>query len=380
MTRHLLVSNDFPPKVGGIQSYLWELWRRLEPDDVMVYTTPYSGAASFDAAQRYRIERSPERWLGPFPHLIKRINSLAAEHKAELIVVDPAVPLGMIAPHFELPYAVVIHGAEVTVPARLPVTRRALRRVLEHAEFVISAGQYALDEAEKCVGRPLSAVVIPPGVDAKRFRPFTSAERSSARAKFGLADDDVVLATVNRLVPRKGMHRLIEAVAAVSKSHNQLKLLIGGTGRESKRLEALVDSLGAPVRLLGRISDDEVAQLYGAADIMAMLCADRWGGLEAEGFGIVFLEAAAAGLPQIAGRSGGAAEAVIHGLTGFVVDPTNEVEVIRALEDLVTKPELRQRLGDQARERAVAEFDYDIASQKLAAALAGLVGAKSPLI
>lgn len=365
MTRHLLVTNDFPPKVGGIQSYLWELWRRLIPEEVCVYTTPYQGAALFDAQQRFRVERSPEPWLGPFPHLIKRINTLAAQHEAELIVVDPAVPLGAIAPYFELPYAVVLHGAEVTIPARVPGPRAALRRVLEQASFVISAGEYALREAELCVGHDLKSVVIPPGVDTERFAPFAAAERNAARLKFGIEKSDVVLATVNRLVPRKGMDLLVASVATAAQTVPNLRAFIGGSGREAKRLEDQISHLSAPVQMLGRISDADVVSLYGAADLMAMLCTTRWGGLEQEGFGIVFLEAAAAGLPQIAGRSGGAAEAVVDGKTGVIVNAADHGSVVEAIIRLATDTQLRQTLGAAARHRAAASFEYDLLANRL---------------
>ncbi len=376
MTRHLLVTNDFPPKVGGIQSYLWELWRRLDPSEFCVYTTPYEGAVLFDAQQNYRVERSPEPWLGPFPHLVKRINALATEHEAEIIIVDPAVPLGLIAPAFDLPYAVVLHGAEVTIPARIPGSRQALRRVLRNAKFVISAGEYALAEAELCAGQPLQSVVIPPGVDTDRFVPFDEVQRRRARNKFGIAESEIVIATVNRLVPRKGMDLLVSAVATAAETVPQLRCIIGGSGREFERLQDQIQGLSAPVQMLGRIDDADVVDLYGAADLMAMLCTSRWKGLEQEGFGIVFLEAAAAGLAQIAGRSGGAAEAVLDQQTGLVVDAEVSAQVVEAIISLATNPELRRSYGRAARQRAVDQFDYDKLAAELDQAIDSLTGSK----
>ncbi|NIS29718.1 MAG: DUF1730 domain-containing protein, partial [Actinobacteria bacterium] len=169
VVRHLLVTNDFPPKIGGIQNYLWELWRRLPPDDVVVHTTPYEGAAAFDAEQAYTVIRSPEPWLLPQPLLARRVDRLAREHEVELVVIDPAVPAGLIGPHLSVPYATVLHGAEVTVPGRLPVTRTLLNRVLRHAVGVVAAGDYSLAEAERSLGRSLESVVVPPGVDTERF-------------------------------------------------------------------------------------------------------------------------------------------------------------------------------------------------------------------
>ncbi len=367
---HLLVTNDFPPKVGGIQSYLFELWRRLPSESATVYCTPHSGAVAFDAAQSFRIERSPEPFLLPYPWLKSRICRLADEVGAELIILDPALPLGHIGPSLGRPYGVVLHGAEVTVPARMPGSRQLLRRVLQQASLVISAGEYALAEAETCAGRSLPSVVIAPGVDPKRFVPPTVADRAAARRHFDLSDDALVISSVNRLVPRKGMDRLIQASAKLATTYPRLQVLIGGTGREAKRLEELVAETRAPVRLLGWLSDPDVARLYQATDVMAMLCHDRWRGLEQEGFGIAFLEAAACGVPQVAGNSGGAAEAVVHNETGVVVNnPDDQSEIEAALDTLLRSDALRLRMGQAGRRRVEAEFDYEHLAGRLGQAI-----------
>ena len=366
MAKHLLVTNDFPPKVGGIQNYLWELWSRMPEGTAAIYCTPHAGAVAFDALQNLPIERSPEPFLLPYPWLARRIRRLASEFDADLVLLDPALPLGQVGPSLGIPYGVILHGAEVTVPAHLPGSRQILRRVLRHASLVISAGDYALAEAEECARTTLPSIVIPPGVDTQRFVPLGKKQRSLARAKFGLAEEALVIAAVSRLVPRKGMDRLIRAGANLAKEFPNLEILIGGAGRESGHLRHLITKTGAPVRLLGRLDDGDIPLLYGAADMMAMLCHDRWGGLEQEGFGIVFLEAAACGIPQVAGRSGGAAEAVVHGQTGLVVaEPTNQHEIDRALRQLLRDPYRRLVMGQAARSRAVEQFDYSILADRL---------------
>ncbi len=372
--RHLLVTNDYPPKIGGIQNYLWELWRRLPEGTASVYATPYRGTAAFDAKQSYPIERSPEPWLIPYPWLPARVKDIAGETDSELVLFDPAIPVGLIGPSIGLPYGVILHGAEVTIPGRLPPLRQMLARTLRSASLVISAGQYALDEAERCAGRELPSVVIPPGVDSERFAPIDEQHRSSARSRYGIGSDEVLVATVSRLVPRKGMDTLIRAAAEVDRRRAvddpKVRVIIGGSGRQSAELGDLVRSLDAPVQLTGRLSDDDVAELYGAADLMAMLCNERWFGLEQEGFGIVFLEAAAAGLPQIAGRSGGAHEAVDHEVTGLIVDdPMDVAAVAAALQKLARNPDLRLKMGEAARARAVEHFGYDGLAKRLQTAI-----------
>jgi phosphatidylinositol alpha-1,6-mannosyltransferase len=368
--KHLLVTNDFPPKIGGIQSLLWEWWRRLPPDRFAVLTSPYHGAAEFDAEQAYRIERVPEPVLLPHPLMVRRVDTLAKAFGAELVVLDPAVPLGLIGPSLELPYDVVLHGAEVTVPGRLPLSRQGLAYVLRNARQVIAAGTYPAAEAERAAGRALPTTVVTPGVDIERFRPLTRAERDDTRRRLGLPVDARVVLGVSRLVPRKGFDTAIRAIARLAPTHPDVVLAIAGTGHEGERLRHLAAELDAPVRFLGRVDHDELPFVYGCADVFTMLCRNRWGGLEQEGFGIVFVEAAACGVPQVAGDSGGAAEAVADGETGLVVrHPERVDEAVVALGRLLDDDAERARMGAAARERAVADFSYDVLAARLGAAL-----------
>jgi phosphatidylinositol alpha-1,6-mannosyltransferase len=378
MTKHLLVTNDFPPKVGGIQTYLWELWRRLPPDTVTVLTTPHPDARTWDATQPFRVERTREPVLLPHPGLARHVRALAAEVGAEIVLLDPALPVGLLGPRLGIPYGVVLHGAEVTVPGRLPGTASALRRVLRGARVVVAAGGYPLAEAERVAGRPLPSVLVPPGVDTDRFRPLDTDERRTNRERHGLDPDAALVVSVSRLVPRKGMDVLIEAAQRLRAGFPDLQVAIAGDGRDRPRLERQAARLGAPVRFLGRVPDADLPGLYGCADVFAMLCRNRWAGLEQEGFGIVFLEAAAAGVPQVAGRSGGAHEAVVHGETGLVVRYPKSVDpVVAALQVLLRDPKLRADYGRAGRQRAVEEFSYDVLARRLAAGLVEQTGAAS---
>lgn len=371
--KHLLVTNDYPPKIGGIQSLLWEWWRRLPPDRFAVLTSPYAGTAEFDAAEPYRIERTREPWLLPHPWMVRRVEELAADFGADLVVLDPAIPLGMIGPSLSLPYDVVLHGAEVTVPGRLPGTKQALARVLRGARHIVSAGEYAAAEAERAAGRQLPVTVVPPGVDVERFRPLSDDQRRAARHHFGIAAEAEVIVSISRLVPRKGFDVAIRAVAELAPSRPDLVLAIAGAGRDEKRLRRLAGELDAPVRFCGRVSHDDLPLLYGCADVYAMICRTRWGGLEQEGFGIVFVEAAACGVAQVAGRSGGSAEAVAAGETGLIVDdPRDHHAVAAAFAELLDDPHRRQTMGRAARQRAVEEFSYDVLAERLGRSLGAL--------
>lgn len=367
---HLFVTNDFPPKIGGIQTMLWELWRRLDPSSFAVLTTRHPDSAAWDAAQPFRVVRTRESVLLPTPSLTGRIEALADEIAADVVVLDPALPVGLLGPRLRRPYAVVLHGAEVTVPGRLPGPNVVLRHVLRGATLVIAAGGYPLAEGERAAARTLPSVVVPPGVDTERFHPLDLDERAAARARLGLPVDGRLVVSLSRLVPRKGMDTLIRASALLAPSRPDLVVAIGGSGRDGARLQRLIGSTGAPATLLGRVSHDDLPLLYGCADVYAMLCRNRWAGLEQEGFGIVFLEAAAAGVPQVAGDSGGAAEAVVHGETGLVVrEPRDVHAVASALAALIDDPERRQRMGEAGRARAVAGYAYDVLAARLGEAL-----------
>ncbi|MGH9291253.1 MAG: glycosyltransferase family 4 protein, partial [Acidimicrobiales bacterium] len=261
--------------------------------------------------------------------------------------------------------------AEVTVPGRIPISRQLLQSVLSGAALLIAAGKYPAAESSRAL--PASSgrtVIVPPGVDATRFQPLTEAARMAARRRFGLDPKARVVVSVSRLVPRKGMDVLIEAVALLARARPDLRLVIGGTGRDRQRLEVVARLRRAPVTFAGFVPDEDLPLLNGTADLWAMLCRDRWLGLEQEGFGIVFLEAAACGTATVAGRSGGAEEAVVDGETGIVVrEPADSRAVAAAMAPLLDDPALRRRLGAAGRRRVEEHFDYDVLAGRLRSAL-----------
>ena len=366
VVKHLLVTNDFPPKICGIQNLLYEWWRRLPSESFAVLTSPYSGSKQFDAAQSFEIRRTREPVLLPHPLLVRKINKMAKQVGAELVVLDPALPLGLIGPHLNLPYAVVLHGAEIVVPGRLPVVSRLLSRVLNNAKFIIASGSYPAAEASRICRSSKRIEVITPGVDIQRFKVLSSEQRVEARKQFGVAEDAELIVGISRLVPRKGFDVLIRAVARLAIEFPKLRLIVGGDGRDRARLERIARELMSPTTFLGRVSDDDLPKLYGCADINAMLCRSRWMGLEQEGFGIVFAEAAACGVPQIAGRSGGASDAVDHDITGLIVeDPTRVDDVVSSLRRLLVDKSQLLKMGQASRLRAENLFDYDKLALKL---------------
>jgi len=303
---------------------------------------------------------------------VRRIERLAREFGVQHVVLDPALPLGLVGRSLSLPYSVFVHGAEITVPGRLPASRQVLAGVFRGATQVFASGSYPAREVVRAAGTSVPIVQVPPGVDTRRFVPLDDAARRAAREKFGVSAHAPLVVGVSRLVPRKGFDVAIRAVARLAREFDGLTMLIGGTGRDRERLEKEIAQLRAPVRLLGRVSEDDLPALYGCADAFMMLCRTRWGGLEQEGFGIVFAEAAACGVPQIAGRSGGAPDAVVHGETGLVLDDPRSVDACAdAIGRLLDDPDGRARMAVASRRRAETVLDYDVLAAQLAAALPG---------
>jgi len=367
---HLLVTNDYPPKVGGIQTYLWELWRRLPQDSFEVFTSPHDESGGFDAQQGHRIHRYDRFWLPSTPRVRKTVAAHAARIDASIVVMDPAFPLGAIGPKLNRPYSVIVHGAEVSVPARLPGTAAMLRAAVGNADLVISASRFAEAEAARIVGEMPPVVYVPPGVDTDRFVPLSTLERRAARRRLGFDPDAPLIVGVSRLVPRKGFDTLISAAAKLRDQYPDIQVVIAGTGRDEARLRSRIGKTNSPARLLGFVDDADLPALYGCADAFAMLCRKRWAGLEQEGFGIVFVEAAAAGCPQIAGLSGGSAEAVSDGTTGYVVDKPDDVTAVAAaINRVLAHPDHADAMRVASRKHAVQSFSYDLLADRLRASL-----------
>jgi phosphatidylinositol alpha-1,6-mannosyltransferase len=352
MARHLLVTNDYPPKTGGIQVYLHELWRRLDSGRAVVLTaSSHESAGVFDASSDVVVERLPARTLFfPSWRAYRAIEAAIERHQPELVLLDPAWPLGLLGPRLSRPYGVILHGAEVTIPSRIPLVASSLRYVLRRATVAVCAGPFPESEARRNAAERLCPVIqIPPGADTSRFQPINDEARREVRASLGRRDDEFLIASWSRLVPRKGFDTLIRASAQLSGEFPHLRVIIGGDGRDRARLERLAQKLRAPVTFLGHVDDAQQPKWIAACDLMVMDCRSRWFGLEQEGFGIVFIEAAASGLAQIAGRSGGSHDAVRTGETGVIVDnPRSVNDLATAIATLVRDDEQRLRLASRA--------------------------------
>ncbi len=357
--------------MGGIETYHRELLARLSSHRrVTVLAPAHADAAAFDASVPYRVERARSKVLLPGPSMVRRIERLAAECEADMVLLDPPLPLGLVAPRLTRPHGVFVHGG-VAVQARPPAVRQLLAAAVKSCSLVLAAGEFSGDELRRAAGRHTPPVhIVYPGVAVERFTVLSEAEKAAARRRLHLPVEGRIVLSLSRIVPRKGMPVLVEAVAHLAADRPDLTLVIAGTGRDAPNTARAMARTGSPAMLYGRAEESDLADLYGCADVFAMACHDRWAGLEQEGFGIVFAEAAACGVPSVAGRSGGSAEAVIDGETGFVVQrPRDFREVAAALAALLDDPDLRRRQGEAARKRAETELSWDVSADHLLKAL-----------
>ncbi|KAF0842502.1 glycosyltransferase family 4 protein [Nocardia caishijiensis] len=364
MARTLLVTNDFPPRPGGIQSYLQALTQQLPPEDLVVYAPRWRGDSheKFDATQKFRVVRHPTTLMLPTPAVIRRASALLRDNECDTVWFGAAAPLAVMAPALRRAGAERIlastHGHEVGW-SMLPGARQVLRAIGEHTDVVTYVSKYTRGRFASAFGPRAALEYLPPGVDPSEFRPDPAA-RAELRARYGLGDRPTVLC-LSRLVPRKGQDMLIVAMSEIKERVDGAVLVIAGGGPYENRLRALAEALdlGDSVVFTGRVPSGELAAHHTIADVFAMPCRTRGAGLDVEGLGIVFLEASATGVPVIAGDSGGAPETVREGETGLVVHGRSVQQISDAVVELLDDPDKAARMGAAGREWVQRNWHWD---------------------
>ncbi|MEV7235179.1 glycosyltransferase family 4 protein [Streptomyces sp. NPDC051020] len=380
MDKTLIVTNDFPPRPGGIQAFLHNMALRLDPGRLVVYASTWkrspegvAATAAFDAEQPFTVVRDPTTMLLPTPRVTRRAVQLLREHDCTSVWFGAAAPLGLMAPALRRAGArrlvATTHGHEAGW-AQLPASRQLLRRIGEGTDTITYLGEYTRSRiagalTPEAAGR---MVQLPPGVNEKTFHPDSGGDR--IRARLGLSDRPVVVC-VSRLVPRKGQDTLILAMPAILAREPDAVLLIVGGGPYAKQLEKLAAETGVAdsVRFTGPVPWEELPAHFGAGDVFAMPCRTRRGGLDVEGLGIVYLEASATGLPVVAGDSGGAPDAVLDGETGWVVRGGSVEETADRVATLLGDPELCRRMGERGRAWVEEKWRWDLLAEHLKALL-----------
>ncbi|MFJ3333477.1 glycosyltransferase family 4 protein [Streptomyces sp. NPDC086766] len=371
MHKTLIVTNDFPPRPGGIQAFLHNMALRMDPERLVVYASTWKrgregaeATAAFDAEQPFTVVRDRTTMLLPTPGATRRAVGLLREHGCSSVWFGAAAPLGLMAPALRRAGAkrlvATTHGHEAGW-AQLPAARGLLRRIGEATDTLTYLGEYTRSRIAGAL-TPAAAgrmVQLPPGVDEKTFHPGSGGDE--VRARLGLTDRPVVVC-VSRLVPRKGQDTLIRALPRILSAEPDAVLLIVGGGPYEKDLRRLAQETGVAgsVRFTGAVPWAELPAHYGAGDVFAMPCRTRRGGLDVEGLGIVYLEASATGLPVVAGDSGGAPDAVLDGETGWVVRGGSPQDVADRVVALLGDAALRRRMGERGRQWVETKWRWDL--------------------
>ncbi|MFI6129034.1 glycosyltransferase family 4 protein [Micromonospora sp. NPDC051141] len=374
MSRTLLITNDFPPRPGGIQSFVHNLAVRQPPGSVVVYASSWRGAEKFDADQPFEVVRERTKVLLPTPLIARRAARLARAYDCDTVWFGAAAPLGLLASGLRrragIRRAVALtHGHEVGWAA-LPGARSALRRIGRGVDVTTYLGEYTRVRLARALDGLTELRRLAPGVDVETYHPGVDGE--PVRARLGLADRPVVVC-VSRLVPRKGQDALIRALPEIRRRVPDAALLVVGGGPYRATLEKLARQAGVErdVVFTGSVPSAELPAHYAAGDVYAMPCRTRNRGLDVEGLGIVYLEASATGLPVVAGDSGGAPDAVREGETGYVVRGRDVAQLADRVATLLADRDLARQFGAAGRAWVEREWRWETQAERMATLLAG---------
>jgi phosphatidyl-myo-inositol dimannoside synthase len=377
MPKVLIVTNDFPPRSGGIQSFVHSLATGMGEEGVVVYAPAWEGAAEFDARQPFPVVRHPTSLMLPVPGVARRARRILAEHGCDTVLFGAAAPLGLLGASLRKAGArrivALTHGHEAGWAA-LPGARTLLRKIGDYVDVVTYLGEYFRIRVARALSPAAAAKMarLAPGVDNTVFRPGAGGAR--IRAKLGIAADVPVVVCVSRVVPRKGQDTLIRAWPRVLDEMRPAKpvLLTVGGGKYGKKLRQLAQRLKVAdsVIFAGSVPWEDLAAYYDAGNVFAMPCRTRHAGLDVEGLGIVYLEASATGLPVIGGDSGGAPDAILPGETGYVVKGGDETELAGRLIQLLSDPDAAATMGDKGLAWIDQEWRWDLVSRRLGEILA----------
>ncbi|MFC4591103.1 glycosyltransferase family 4 protein [Sphaerisporangium corydalis] len=369
----LIVTNDFPPRPGGIQAFVHALAVRRPPGSVVVHTSRWAGWEEFDARQPYRVVRHPTSVMLPVPGVARRAAALLREEGCDTVVFGAAAPLGLLAPALRAAGArrvvMLTHGHEAAWSG-VPLARGLLARIGAHADAITYLGDYTRERLAR-VMPPARLVRLAPGVDTEVFRP--GAGGAEVRMALGIGDRPVVVC-VSRLVPRKGQDTLLRCWPLVLRDVPDAVLLLVGGGPSRRALSQAAGRRGLAdsVIVTGPVPWSRLPAYYDAGDVFAMPCRTRLGGLDVEGLGIVYLEASATGLPVVAGASGGAPDAVREGETGLVVDGGSPLAVAAAVTGLLADPARARAMGERGRAWIEREWGWDGVAGRFDAVLTGV--------
>lgn len=379
--RILVITNDLPPRVGGIQYYVDQLCRGLVAagDEVVLMGSSAPGAAEHDRDAPYEVVRERTSVLLPSPRTARHAVRLVEHLGADVVVFGAAFPLGFlawpIARHTGVPTVGFTHGLEVSA-ARMPAGSSALRAIGSRLDALTYVSRWCRGILEPAFGGHPSHHMLAPAVDLGEFHP--DVDGSAVRSRWGIGEDPLVVC-VSRLVERKGQDVLIDSLGQWRAQHPRTRLMIVGDGPHREALTRRAEQRGIArwVTFTGQVPDADLPAHFAAGDVFAMPCRERHGGREVEAFGIVFIQAQAVGVPVVAGGIGGVPDAVRDGETGLLVDGTDSGAVAAAVGSLLVDGRRRRAMGDAGARWCSEHFGWPQRTVELRRILAEVVQAGS---
>ena len=367
----LFVTNDFGPRAGGIETFIIGLIERRPFGQTIVYTSAQSGSEEYDKAWKSNfgvtVIRDRATILLPTPRVARNLSRIIKDSNIQVAAFGAAAPLGLLSASMKRAgvqkTVALTHGHEVWWAKVFPFNL-ALRRIGTTVDSLTFLGEFTQQVISRALSKAAAAqmVKIAPGIDVDHFSPQ---DATQLRKELKLENKRVIV-SVGRLVHRKGQDHLIESLPEILKSIPDAHVLMVGQGPYLPNLKKLVAryDVAEHVSFIGRIQYAQLPQYICAGDVFAMPSRSRFFGLEVEGLGIVYLEASACGLPVIAGSSGGAPDAVVDGVTGFVVDGQNNQEIAAAAIRLLNDLDQAKKMGTAGRAWIVENWRWEIWSQR----------------
>ena len=375
MGRVLLITNDFPPRQGGIESYLRDFCATLPPESLTVLaSTRVPGRRPPNTTRCRTVHRLRDRILLPLPHVARAAARIIADEAIDTVWFGAAARWRSLAPACRRAGATRIvsttHGHEVGW-SMVPGGRSALRHRRRLRRVTYISG-YTRNRFAAAFGPRAAFERLPSGVDVDFFAPDAAAG-ARIRARDGIAADAPLVVCISRLVARKGQDQLIRALPDVVADVPDTRLMIVGSGPYLGTLERLAADCGVADRVIftGPVPYGELPDHYNAASVFAMPARTRGRGLDVEGLGIVYLEAQACGVPVIAGDSGGAPETVVDGETGIVVGGRDRAGLAAAVVGMLGDPDRARRMGGAGRRHVSAAWTWEVMGARLRNILAG---------
>ena len=372
----LAVTNDFPPRVGGVNYYVAHLLGRFPRGEVTVVAPDWPGAEAYDASFPQRVVRWPDQARWPTPGVRAAVETLVREERPDILLFGSAFPFAVLGRQIErnegVPYATFTHGVEIWA-SKVPVATRGLKILGDRAALITCVSRWQADILRGAFGPETKIELLPPGIDAERFRP--DVDTSEVRERHDLGEGPVICC-VSRLILRKGQDQVIRALPRIAEEFPEVRFLIVGSGPDYRSLRVLArrKKVEDNVVFAGEVAYEELPAYFRVGDVFAMPNRTRKWGLEVEAFGAVFLQASAVGRPSVAGDSGGAPEAVFDGETGVIVDGTDEASVAEGILGLLRDPDAAEKMGQRGADRVHRDFTWEALSGRLRGLLVDALG------